>query len=181
MTTTILLNSQDMCQVTRQRKTSRFPITNIRPADRLSTAQASPILSDSTGQQSVLQCGDRLCCTTVDHLAAECFDPTLQVVVNRRKAFTAAITDDAQVFHPLGMNANPVRIRDWVSGEDGQFDVITVNESQAARLRNIIRSNDVFQIQWAQGGRTYCVLTGVAINETLDPDVDFYDADGTHL
>jgi hypothetical protein len=105
-------------------------------------------------------------------------DPMLQVAVNRRKGAAFAILEDAQMFHPLGRDANPVKVRDWVGGEDGQLIVILSTEAQAARLAAITRSGDVMQIQWAQGGRTYALITDRGSDEILSSDIDFCDADG---
>lgn len=107
-------------------------------------------------------------------------DPTLQIAVNRRKTGQSpvAIVDDATLLHPLGGNAAPVRIRDWVGGEDGEIIAITSTEVQNQRLRRIIRSNDVMQLQWPQGGHTYCVIVDRSVSDYTSSDIDFCDVDG---
>jgi hypothetical protein len=105
-------------------------------------------------------------------------DFTLQVAVARRKSATFQTIDDASVFHPLGADGSPIRVRDWVGGEDGQLIVITSNEAQFARLQALTASNDVLEILWAQGGRTYCIITARDSAETISTDLKFCDADG---
>lgn len=106
-------------------------------------------------------------------------DPTLQVAVNRRKQASFTRDDDSQIFHPLGADAAPIRIRDWVGGEDGQLVVITSTDAQFARLQGLLLTNDVLQVQWAQGGRTYLQVISRQSEETLSTDSDFCDVDGT--
>lgn len=105
-------------------------------------------------------------------------DPTLQCVVSRRKTMTYSITEDSAIFHPIGANAAPVKIRDWVSGEDGQIDVLLATEAQYARLRRLLASATVLVINWAQGGRSFILITGVSLNETMSTDTDWCDANG---
>jgi hypothetical protein len=107
-------------------------------------------------------------------------NPTLQVAVNRRKEVQYAITDDAQIFHPLGADAAPIQVRDWLGGQDGQLIALVGSEPQASRMHDILRSNDVLLIQWAQGGRTYVLLTDRSIDNTISSDVDYCDVDGLH-
>lgn len=106
-------------------------------------------------------------------------NPTLQVAVNRRKQSTFTHVEDAQIFHPLGADGGPVRVRDWVGGEDGQLIVVTSTEAQYARLAQLVNTSDVLLIQWAQGGLTYCLVTDRSTDETLSTDVDFCDVDGS--
>lgn len=106
-------------------------------------------------------------------------DPTLQVAVNRRKQFPLARVDDAAIYHPLGADGSPVQVRDWVGGEDGQLIVVTSTEAQYARLQALLFSGDVLQVQWAQGGRTYMLVTERPTDETISQDTDWCDADGT--
>lgn len=106
-------------------------------------------------------------------------DNTLGCVVNRRKSLSYSIQQDAQVFHPLGADRAPVQIRDWVGGEDGTLELIVATEAQWQRVRRLIDSNDTLIIQWAQGGRSYVLITATAVAETISTDVDFCDIDGT--
>jgi hypothetical protein len=106
-------------------------------------------------------------------------NPLLQVAVNRRKSAAFTHVDDAVIFHPLGADGAPVRVRDWVGGEDGQLIIVTSTEAQLARLKSLITSGDVLQVQWAQGGRSYILLTDRTMDETISVDTDWCDADGT--
>lgn len=94
-------------------------------------------------------------------------DPMLFAAVNRNKSLTFHHDEDAQIFHPLGRNANPVKIRDYIGGEDGEFTFITINESQATRLDNLIASSGPLIVNWAQGGRSYVIITGRALAEEM--------------
>jgi hypothetical protein len=105
-------------------------------------------------------------------------DPMLHVAVNRRRQASFARVEDAQVYHPLGRDGGPVKIRDWVGGEDGQLIVITSNEAQLARLDALVASGDILILQWAQGGRSYVMLTDRQYTEDMT-DFTFCDADGT--
>jgi PKD repeat protein len=105
-------------------------------------------------------------------------NPALQVAVNRRKQSTFTHVEDAQIFHPPGSDGAPVRIRDWVGGEDGQLILITSTEAQYARLIQLITASDVLILQWAQGGRTYCLITDRSMDETISMDADWCDVDG---
>lgn len=105
-------------------------------------------------------------------------DATLHVAVNRRKEASFGYVEDAQVFHPLGADAAPIKVRDWIGGEDGQLICLTQTEAQFARLRKLINTNAVLCIQWAQGGHTYALVTDSSIDETVSADIDWCDADG---
>jgi hypothetical protein len=102
-------------------------------------------------------------------------DPMLQAAVNRRfisttwgrKSQDFQIDEDAQIFHPLGSDAAPVKVRDWVGGENGDLSLFTISEAQAARLAALVQTASVIQIQWAQGGRTYALVTGRSYTEEL--------------
>jgi hypothetical protein len=111
-------------------------------------------------------------------LLRSCVNPLLQVAVNRRKDMTLTRADDAAVFHPLGADAAPIRVRDWASGDDGTLTVITSTDAQHARLHDVVTCGDVMQIQWAQGGRTYCTITDLRVSETMSSDIGFCDVDG---
>jgi len=108
-------------------------------------------------------------------------NPLLQVAVNRPKQTRLAIDADATAFHPLGADGAPVQVRDWVGAEDGDLIAVTSTEAQKARLLELLYSNDVLLIQWAQGGRTYCQVTGRSVDETISSDTDFCDAEGGQL
>jgi hypothetical protein len=109
-------------------------------------------------------------------------NPLLQVAINRRKEASFQFPDDQTTFHPLGADAAPILVRDWYSGEDAQSIVVVVsNPAQSQRLRSVIRAADVLEIQWAQGGRTYMLITDRQVAETLTSDVDLCDADGVIL
>jgi hypothetical protein len=106
-------------------------------------------------------------------------NPALQVAVARRREGTFSISEDSQVFHPIGADRAPIKVRDWISGEDGSLTIITSTESQMARLRALIYgSGDVLQVQWSQGGRTFIAVTGITSDETIEPNLKFCDADG---
>lgn len=107
-------------------------------------------------------------------------DPTMQVVVARRKQSTFSQIEDAAIFHPLGADGAPVKIRDWVGGEDGQLIIVTSTNAQFNRLRNLVSTNDVLAVQWAQGGLSYILITDRSMDETLSADVKWCDADGQH-
>jgi hypothetical protein len=97
-------------------------------------------------------------------------DPTVQYAVTRKTDATFSITDDATVLHPLGADGEPVRIRDWVGGEDGQLVVYTRVSDGYSRLRQFIALGTTMVIQWSMGGRSYCVLTGFDADETVSKD-----------
>jgi hypothetical protein len=105
-------------------------------------------------------------------------DPTISVVVNRRQAMSLQVTEDASIYHPLGADGATVRVRDWVGGEDGSLDVITGSDAQSLRLRRLLSCGDVVQVLWAQGGRTYALLTGVQQAEITSGLVNVCDVDG---
>lgn len=106
-------------------------------------------------------------------------NPTLHVAANRRKQATFTHVEDAQVFHPLGADAGPVKVRDWAGGEDGQLILLTATEAQYQRLQQLITTSDVLIIHWAQGGRTYALITDRSTDEIMSVDADWCDVDGT--
>jgi hypothetical protein len=108
-------------------------------------------------------------------------DNTLGVVINRRKTMSYTLSEDAQIYHPLGADGAPVKVRDWVSGEDGTFEIIIATEAQYQRLRRILTANGVLEVQWAQGGRSYVIITATSMQETLSEDVTWCDANGDGL
>jgi hypothetical protein len=105
-------------------------------------------------------------------------NPQLQVAVNMNETGTKGYTDDATEFHPLGADAGPIRVRDWLSGENGEIQVSTMSETQFARLLALLQSNDVMQILWKQGGRTYCIINARSYDEMVTTSINFVDADG---
>lgn len=111
-------------------------------------------------------------------------DPTLACVVHRSEgaavggptpAFTRS--EDAAIFHPLGRDGGPVKVRDWVGGEDGELTAVTTSEKQARRLNDLVASSTVLQVQWARGGQSYILVTGRTYSEDLfnTPHVDVDD------
>jgi hypothetical protein len=103
--------------------------------------------------------------------------PLLSVAVDRRMAVSYATVEDSVIYHPIGANGAPIKIRDWIGGEDGQLIVITTTEAQVARLRAVVYSSDVMEILWHQGGKSYVLITGWDIAEVMT-EKDFCDADG---
>jgi hypothetical protein len=113
-------------------------------------------------------------------------DPTLACVVHRPEgvlaggsSFEITQEEDAAVFHPLGRDGGPVKIRDWVGGEDGTLIAITTSEKQARRLREIIASSTVHQVQWQRGGLSYIMITGRSYSEDIFPNAQIRDVDDT--
>jgi hypothetical protein len=98
--------------------------------------------------------------------------------VNRLKQAGFGYSEDAAVLHPAGADAAPLKIRDWVSGEDGALIVITSTEAQRRRLQALITAPETLQLQWAQGGRSYVLITGRDIAQHISSDIEFCDADG---
>lgn len=68
-------------------------------------------------------------------------------------------TEDAQVFHPLGRDADPVIIRDWRSGSDGQLSVFSDGDLARYRLDQLTPAATSLLVQWALGGQTYIRVT----------------------
>jgi hypothetical protein len=85
-------------------------------------------------------------------------------------------SEDAAIFHPLGRDGGPVKIRDWVGGADGELVAVTTSEKQAQRLSAVVESSTVLQVQWARGGLSYILVTGRSYTEDIFPtawrDVD---------
>jgi hypothetical protein len=93
-------------------------------------------------------------------------DPTLGCVVYRSEGQsvggptpTFSRAEDAAIFHPLGRDGGPVKVRDWVGGEDGELIAVTTSEKQAQRLDDLVKSSTVLQVQWARGGLSYVLVT----------------------
>ena len=105
-------------------------------------------------------------------------DPTLQLVVGLNEQASYSISDDAAVYHPLGADGAPIRVRDWVGGEDGQLVLAVMTEAQFARLQALLRTNDVLQVQWKEGGRTYLLVTDRSYDEYRRADLPLPDVDG---
>jgi hypothetical protein len=103
------------------------------------------------------------------------FDPDTSILVNRRhqsaltgrQAMLHQWPEDANVFHGLGRDGDPVKVRDWIAAEDGELLALTNNEAQAERLRALMLHSGILLIQWAQGGQTYCTITNRAMTEEL--------------
>jgi hypothetical protein len=110
-------------------------------------------------------------------------DPTLACVVYRSEGQsvggptpTFSRIEDAAIFHPLGRDGGPVKVRDWVGGSDGELVAVTTSEQQAQRLSALVASSTVLQVQWARGGMSYILITGRSYDEDIYPtawtDVD---------
>lgn len=65
------------------------------------------------------------------------------------------IPEEAETFRPLGRDADPVTIRDWIGGNDGSVTLAVTSDADLLRLLDLIRSARPLLLQWPQGGQTY--------------------------
>jgi hypothetical protein len=111
------------------------------------------------------------------------WEPENAMVVQVARGDTFDRGEDAQVFHPLGRDLDPVTVRDWRSGRDAQLNVAALTDQELYRLEQLLPSATSLLIQWSEGGCTYARVVGytstrvvrgshrltVAYRETLRP------------
>jgi len=86
--------------------------------------------------------------------------PERAVVVGMAPGDERAVAEDAQVFHPLGRDGRPVKVRDWLSGHDGSWAMTVFSDAELAALEALLASPTELLTQHSEGGRTYLLVTG---------------------
>lgn len=75
-----------------------------------------------------------------------------------------ARTEDAVVLHGMGDDGNPVKVRTWWGGDDGQLQFETIGALEFYRLRQLLRSMPLL-LQHHDGGQTYLIANPAAVEE----------------
>lgn len=88
-------------------------------------------------------------------------------MIVRRRLGTYTHDEDAQEFHPLERDADPVIVRDWAGGEDGVLQVQTAGELERYRLEQLAPAGTPLLVQWSTGGQTYIRVKGWDVDEQV--------------
>lgn len=88
-------------------------------------------------------------------------------MIVRRRLGSYTHDEDAQEFHPLGRDGDPVIVRDWVGGEDGTLQVQTAGELERYRLEQLAPAGTPLLVQWSTGGQTYIRVRGWDVDEQV--------------
>lgn len=67
--------------------------------------------------------------------------------------------EDANEFHIIGRDGEPVVWRDWISGDNGKLVVFAGSELERYRLDQLHPSARPLLVHWATGGNTYVRIT----------------------
>lgn len=94
------------------------------------------------------------------------YQPENAAVVNIAR-YSESQGQDAQVFHPLGRDGDPVLVRDWIGGQDGSYELATLSLQEWYRLRQLIGSARPLLLQFAEGGQHYVLLDGDRSSERV--------------
>lgn len=83
-----------------------------------------------------------------------------------RSEDTTSQDEDYTIFHPRGANRSPVKISDYIGGEDGQLQVACITQLHLYRLRNLIPAQGgPLLVQWQHGGQSYILATTRSVEE----------------
>ena len=86
-------------------------------------------------------------------------------MIVRRRLGSYTHDEDAQEFHPLERDGDPVIVRDWAGGEDGVLQVQTAGELERYRLEQLTPAGTPLLVQWSTGGQTYIRVRGWDVDE----------------
>jgi len=93
--------------------------------------------------------------------------PERAVVAGIAPGDERAVAEDAQVFHPLGRDGRPVKVRDWLSGHDGSWAVTVLSDAELAALEALLASPTELLVQHSEGGQTYLLVTGYSCTRVV--------------
>lgn len=87
-------------------------------------------------------------------------------MVARRLEDTTSQDDDYTIYHPRGASKSPVKVSDFIGGEDGQLQVACRSELDLYRLRQLLPAQgSPLLVKWKHGGQSYILVTTRSVEE----------------
>lgn len=90
---------------------------------------------------------------------ADPFNPDAGLVANIDKGDTAGQAKVTTVIQPLGRDADPIMVTDWLSGLDGTLQITALDAQGFYRLEQILSSTTPLLVQFFEGGQLYMLVT----------------------